>query len=135
MQTEFAKTDMFDPAQLNLLIMNSGMTYQYIDELLAKKTQQPETAFGYLAEQSLQKTYDQKAGIKNVTFFPFTASFMSADDGLVQNIENEENLQAYHEAELIEQKVRLMDDKIEMQQIDPLMDNDEILKMFQKLQL
>ena len=56
----------------------------------------PETAFGYLAEQNLQKKYAGKEGIRNLPVFPFTASYLSPEDGLILNIDHEDDGLAYH---------------------------------------
>ena len=101
MQNEFSKTDLFDPAQLNLLILQSGLTYQYLRELESKKTSKPETAFGHLAQKSLDEQYGATGGTRHVPVFPFTGSFLS-QDGLILNVDHEDDLQAYHEADLIE---------------------------------
>jgi len=50
MQYEFSKEDLFDPAQLNLVILNSGICYQYLKELRAGKTAVPSSLFGYAAD-------------------------------------------------------------------------------------
>ena len=57
MQNEFSTMDLFDPAQLNLLILQSGLSYQFLRELESKKDQKAETAFGYLALQNLWNCY------------------------------------------------------------------------------
>ena len=95
MQTEFGKLDLFDPAQLNMLILQSTLTYQFLKELEVKKLSKPETAFGYMAEQNLQAKYGQES-IRNVPVFPFTASLLTPEDGLILNIQHEEDLEAYH---------------------------------------
>ena len=111
MQTEFASMDLFDPAQLNLLILNSGLAYQFLKELEAKQEAKPETAFGYIADQSLKRRYGS-GGMRNLPVFPFAASYLTPQNGVYLNIEHEDDLRAYHEADFIEQKVKAMDERI-----------------------
>ena len=104
MHHEFGAMDSFDPAQFNLLILQSGLTYQYLMELEAQKIGEPLTAFGYLAEQSIQRKYGKK-GVRNLPVFPFTASFLSPDDGLILTLDRPDDSVAYHQAELVKEKV------------------------------
>ena len=68
--------------------------------------------------------------IKNLPVFPFTGSLFTKHDGLILNIDHEDNIQAYHEAELITQKVKAVDDTIQVSQIDPLMDSEVMINIF-----
>ena len=121
--------DLFDPAQLNQLILNSGLAYQFLKELEAKQEAKPETAFGYIADQSLKRRYGH-GGMRNLPVFPFTASYLTPQDGVVLNIEHEDDLRAYHEADLIGQKVKAMDERINVKQIHPMMDPTSIKDVF-----
>ena len=94
----------------------------------------PETAFGYLAEESLKKSYG-KTGVRNIPVFPFTASYISALDGVILNIENENDLEAYHVADLTSRKVKDLDANISVKQVDPLMDVKSTISMFKNLHL
>ena len=71
------------------------MTYQYLKELEAKKRSKPDTPFGYLADQSMQRKYS-KNGVRNLPIFPFTANYLSPDDGLILSVEHEDDGVAYH---------------------------------------
>ncbi len=55
MQYEFDRVDAFDPAQLNLIILQSHLSYQYLKEMQARKTAKPETAYNYVVDQSIKQ--------------------------------------------------------------------------------
>ena len=106
--------DMFDSAQLNLVILQSGLTYQFLKEQESKKLERPDTPFGYLAETYIEKTSGQH-GVWDVPLFPFTASYLSPNDGIFLNIQNGEDKSAYHEAFIVKEKVREIDPTLSVQ--------------------
>ena len=96
MQTEFDKMDFFDPAQLNMIILQSGLSYQYLRELQSRREAKPETAISYIAEKSIF-AQPQSTGCRNVPVFPFTADYLSPNDGFILYNESDRDSQEHHE--------------------------------------
>ena len=71
--------------------------------------------------------------MREVPVFPFTASFVTTHNGAVLAVENENDLQALSEVELVAQKIKSIDDKLPVRRIDPSMDQSSKIEMFFKL--
>ena len=135
MQHEFSKEDQFDPAQLNLIILNSRISYQYLKELRAKESSSPETAFSFAADRMMQSVHGAQNMRCDMPVFPFTASYMTPKDGVFIQVDNQNNKQACHEAAMIEQKIKALDRNLQVRSISPSMAPEDMTSMLSKMKL
>ena len=103
-------------------------------EIEAKKLRTPENTFEFLAAEG-QRIAEDNESILNVPVFPFTASRVNEKDGVVINIGNQDDFRAFHEADLIAQKVKSLDSEIPVRTVDPSSNPQDTLKMFMNLPL
>lgn len=128
MECEFSKQDLFDPAQMNLVILNSGLTYQYLQELKARKTgQDQDTFFSYAASRYVEES--QGANVqRDMPVFPFIASFLSPQNGFILKLNNAVDKDEHQKLDLTLQKIKLLDQDAPVRALDPRLHMKEALR-------
>ena len=128
MECEFSKQDLFDPAQMNLVILNSGLTYQYLQELKARKTgQDQDSFFSYAASKYVAAS--QGANVqRDMPVFPFIASFLSPSNGFILKLNNELDKDEHQKLDLTLHKIKQLDQEAPARALDPRLHMKEAVR-------